>query len=66
MFVDDPKNPFNEIIQLENGNEKIIRYHYKNGDSGLKLEASCMTVEIYDEFGNLLSKVSEKNPYKIY
>lgn len=68
MFEYDPENPDKEEIKYENGNKKIIIYHYPKGtdDRGHKLESTCMTTEIYDKEDKLISKTTEKNPHKKY
>jgi hypothetical protein len=48
---------------LPDGGKKVIKYH-KKGENILEYisAADCMTIEIYDSKGELVSKETKKNP----
>ena len=66
MFIYDPdNNPLIEEIEFSDGTKKIVKYHNADGVDDFKQEALCRTIELYDNKGNLISKTTEKNPYKL-
>lgn len=49
--------------ETENG-KKVIKFHDKKGNSFTEYDdnAECITIEIYNKEGNLISKETKKNP----